>query len=343
MQGIYCLIHQTQQFVIYVGQSKNTTRRVEVHLRDLKNGRHHNRWLQRVANKHGVAFDILDLEEITQTSELSDAETFWTDQFRAWGFNVTNKTTTGHHPNRGCRCWTNGAEFTYSNIQPGPEWQPGDPKSGWDSWVNVQTNECRNAQTCPGSDWIKQGRSVGKTWWHSIVGAKLVQQLSKESPGPDWIQGLPANQKTMWQCGDQFTWSVDQPGLGWKKGSPIRGKRWWVLPDGSQKLAENPPAPGCTLRPSAAAGTTKWWHPEKGFVRSANCPGPEWIRKDPKEGRSHWINSLTNERKITFECPGPEWLNTPGILLIRGNERKWVVDPEPFLVDGWIPKRKSRR
>lgn len=343
MQGIYCLIHQTQQFVIYIGQSKNIANRTSVHLRDLRANKHHNRWLQRVANKHGVAFDIFDLEEITLSSELSDAETFWTDQFRAWGFDVTNKTTTGYHPNRGCKCWTNGVVFTYSNTQPGPEWQLGDPKKGWDTWVNAQTMECRNASTCPGPDWIKQGRSTGKTWWHRSEGEGLKQKLSTHSPGPGWTKGLPANQKTMWQCGDKFTWAVDQPGPNWKKSSPIKGKRWWILPDGSQELSEAPPVPGCFLRPNATVGTTKWWHPEKGFIRSAESPGPEWIRKDPKTGRSHWINRLTNERRIAFESPGSDWLNTPGILLIRGNEKKWVAVVEPFLADGWIPKRKSKR
>lgn len=76
LSGIYkitCLLNG----VCYIGQSVDLTRRVRQHKTDLKNNRHHNKYLQNLFNKYksdNFSFDVIELCDISQ---LDERERYW--------------------------------------------------------------------------------------------------------------------------------------------------------------------------------------------------------------------------------------------------------------------------
>jgi group I intron endonuclease len=67
----------------YIGSSQNIESRFRRHKKDLKNGEHHSRYLQRAWNKYGeknFLFEII--EEVTDKSQLIEREQHYTDKIK---------------------------------------------------------------------------------------------------------------------------------------------------------------------------------------------------------------------------------------------------------------------
>lgn len=75
--GIYKITHNTSGR-FYIGSARNIRSRWAEHRRELSKGVHHNKYLQRVWNKHGhdsLLFEVV--EEVVNLNELLEREQFW--------------------------------------------------------------------------------------------------------------------------------------------------------------------------------------------------------------------------------------------------------------------------
>jgi len=91
--GIYALFN-TRNGKLYVGSSVHITRRWAAHRRELRRGKHTNRFLQRAWDKHGeAAFEFRLLEEVDELSRLLAREQVWLDSLRSFererGYNLS--------------------------------------------------------------------------------------------------------------------------------------------------------------------------------------------------------------------------------------------------------------
>ena len=60
--GIYAL-HNNKSGKVYIGQTKDLSRREKDHFRELRKGTHHNKYLQRAYNMESQLFDSLFLND----------------------------------------------------------------------------------------------------------------------------------------------------------------------------------------------------------------------------------------------------------------------------------------
>lgn len=89
--GIYLICCLPTQKV-YVGSSQDISYRWEAHRYDLKQGKHHNSYLQRAWNKYGPDAFTWKVVEIISVGELLSAESRWFEKTRCcedlYGFNI---------------------------------------------------------------------------------------------------------------------------------------------------------------------------------------------------------------------------------------------------------------
>ncbi len=85
---IYTLSHPTTKEIRYIGKTNNISRRYSAHLND-KSKSHKNSWIKSLLNE-----DLLPIIEVLEEFDLEkdcyEAEIYWIEQFKAWGFNLTN-------------------------------------------------------------------------------------------------------------------------------------------------------------------------------------------------------------------------------------------------------------
>jgi len=81
--GIYLIINLVNN-KFYIGSAKNLWQRKLTHLRDLKNNKHKNIYLQNSYNKHGLQyFIIILLEKVESKNDLTAREQYWIDTLDA--------------------------------------------------------------------------------------------------------------------------------------------------------------------------------------------------------------------------------------------------------------------
>lgn len=89
--GIYCILNENNM-KCYVGSGINFKVRWFRHKRDLKNNKHHSRYLQRSWNKTPKAFSFNILEYVPNNENLIAREQFYIDWFKAankiHGYNI---------------------------------------------------------------------------------------------------------------------------------------------------------------------------------------------------------------------------------------------------------------
>ncbi len=79
--GIYAL-HNNKSGKVYIGQTKDLSRREKDHFRELRKGTHHNKYLQRAYKKYGEStFRFIVLERCS-VEELDEREKHWISQMR---------------------------------------------------------------------------------------------------------------------------------------------------------------------------------------------------------------------------------------------------------------------
>lgn len=92
MKGIYYIECQKTKRK-YVGSSNDINRRWIKHRTELKNGVHHNQFLQRVYNKYGFKNLIFVVIEVCEELVLTDREIYYIDKYksldRRYGFNFS--------------------------------------------------------------------------------------------------------------------------------------------------------------------------------------------------------------------------------------------------------------
>lgn len=100
--GIYA-IKNAVNGKVYVGSSKNLSRRWKIHIQRLRNGTHHNRHLQAAFRRYGEGKFSYQLLEEVEEAELFSREQAWIDQLQsanhAVGYNIS---PTAECP-RGCK------------------------------------------------------------------------------------------------------------------------------------------------------------------------------------------------------------------------------------------------
>ncbi|MEJ7807147.1 MAG: GIY-YIG nuclease family protein [Telluria sp.] len=78
--GIYA-ITRNGSAECYIGSAVNITERWRIHRRDLRNGKHHSRHMQRVHDKHGSGvLEYAILEHVDDRSQLIEREQIWLDR-----------------------------------------------------------------------------------------------------------------------------------------------------------------------------------------------------------------------------------------------------------------------
>ncbi len=68
---------------IYVGSTKNTTKRYLAHMNDLKKGKHCNRAMQKDFNKYGEDYSLYVLDTI-DSYEQRDMEYYWMEKLKTY-------------------------------------------------------------------------------------------------------------------------------------------------------------------------------------------------------------------------------------------------------------------
>lgn len=89
--GIY-MIKCKETGKVYIGHSKNMKSRYQVHLSDMKNGRHGNLYMMNSFKKHGKEVFEFSIIEFVEPEKLIDREYFWIDFYKSTdcekGFNI---------------------------------------------------------------------------------------------------------------------------------------------------------------------------------------------------------------------------------------------------------------
>jgi len=81
MKAIY-KITNTVTNKIYVGSTKDFTKRKKTHLRTLRNGTHHCTYLQRSFDKHGDVFEVSVIKELSEDESLFEFEQYYIDTLK---------------------------------------------------------------------------------------------------------------------------------------------------------------------------------------------------------------------------------------------------------------------
>ena len=81
--------------VRYVGKSDNPTKRLWTHISESKKGfdNHKHRWMRWLLKNEN--FPILDIIDEVFVDDWRFWESYWIEQFKAWGFKLTNSTKGG--------------------------------------------------------------------------------------------------------------------------------------------------------------------------------------------------------------------------------------------------------
>jgi group I intron endonuclease len=112
INGIY-LIKNNISNTIYVGSSKNILRRFTTHKRELRSGKHLNKYLQRSWNKYEEEnFEFQIIEECSEES-LYEREQFWFDFYKKNGL-VYNQRPIDISSNRGIPTWNKNIKNCFS-------------------------------------------------------------------------------------------------------------------------------------------------------------------------------------------------------------------------------------
>lgn len=82
--GIYALVSSVSGFR-YIGQSVNLVKRKREHLKDLRNGSHHARHLQRHVNAHGIECIQYEVLELCGRDALTGREQHWMSHYDSTG------------------------------------------------------------------------------------------------------------------------------------------------------------------------------------------------------------------------------------------------------------------
>lgn len=90
---IYTLSHPITNEVKYIGKTNNISKRYSAHLND-KSKSYKNSWIKSLLNEDLLPV-IEILEEFDNELLCYNAEIYWIEQFKSWGFNLTNLQTGG--------------------------------------------------------------------------------------------------------------------------------------------------------------------------------------------------------------------------------------------------------
>ena len=86
---------------IYVGSTKDTTKRYLAHMWDLKKGKHCNKAMQRDYDKYGGKYSLFVLDEIKNYEE-RDKEYYWMEKLKTYdtriGYNTNDPHFRRKHP-----------------------------------------------------------------------------------------------------------------------------------------------------------------------------------------------------------------------------------------------------
>ena len=85
---IYTLSHPITNEVKYIGKTNNISKRYSAHLND-KSKSYKNSWIKSLLNEDLLPV-IEILEEFDNELPCYNAEIYWIEQFKSWGFNLTN-------------------------------------------------------------------------------------------------------------------------------------------------------------------------------------------------------------------------------------------------------------
>lgn len=85
--GVYCL-KNTSTNEIYIGSSKDTRKRMTTHLRNLKLGKHYNKYIQKSYDEYGVDCFSFEVICVCEQHELLDKEQYYLD-FHKPEFNIS--------------------------------------------------------------------------------------------------------------------------------------------------------------------------------------------------------------------------------------------------------------
>ena len=88
--GIYRIYCKSED-KSYIGKSINIEERWKIHLNELKNGKHHNKKLQKVFNKYRKEdFEFSILKEVDDYYEITYYESYYTEKFNSFnnGYNI---------------------------------------------------------------------------------------------------------------------------------------------------------------------------------------------------------------------------------------------------------------
>lgn len=90
-QGIYHILNLVNSKV-YIGSSKNFTKRKIRHLDELRRNCHHSSKLQNSFNKHGEANFIIEIIEVVfDLSDLQEREQYWIDKTNSFSDGCNNR------------------------------------------------------------------------------------------------------------------------------------------------------------------------------------------------------------------------------------------------------------
>lgn len=88
MPTIYSISHYSQPNIIYIGKTQASLKeRLNNHFNS-KNTAPINIWISKFKNKRQIKIEPL---EICDSENANEAERFWIEQFRVWGFSMLNK------------------------------------------------------------------------------------------------------------------------------------------------------------------------------------------------------------------------------------------------------------
>jgi group I intron endonuclease len=92
---IYSLVDPETNIIRYIGKSDNLNRRLSEHIKKSKHSiTHKNNWIVSLTKK-GLS-PIIEVIDIVPRHEWEFWEVFWIDQFKSWGFNLTNISNGGN-------------------------------------------------------------------------------------------------------------------------------------------------------------------------------------------------------------------------------------------------------
>lgn len=173
---------------IYIGSSKNITKRIQRHKRILKSGDHHNVYLQRSYNKYGDIFEFYILEYVEDFTLLLEKESLWIKELKP-EYNIGSVgggDNISLHPNRE-EIIKKVTKQLLSARRPSPKFGKDNPN--WRGGSSIHYCSCGNtigysAKVC--RDCVSRNGEAnpfyGKT--HSEETKKIISEKAKGRPNP---------------------------------------------------------------------------------------------------------------------------------------------------------------